>query len=337
MRMKAFAVAVVLLSAAPALANDSTAELATGGLVFTKSDAIEMRSEDLFISTREIRVVYRFVNRSPNDVVTLVAFPMPEIKVEHMDQTVSVPVEDARNPLGFRTTANGKPVTTRVEQKVMAGGADHTRRLEALNIPLAPHLQSTNEALDRLPEAARAELVRLGLAEIEEYDAGKGMQKHLGARWALRTTHYWEQSFPAGAETVIEHRYRPSVGGTVQTSLGEPGAASEDWFADYRRKYCMEADFLRAIERARRAAKTEFGSPFMEERIEYVLTTGANWAGPIGEFRLVVDKGEPKNLVSFCGEGVKKIAPTRFEMRQSNFTPKENLYVLILKPLSAQR
>jgi hypothetical protein len=37
------------------------------------------------------------------------------------------------------------------------------------------------------------------------------------------------------------------------------------------------------------------------------------------------------NLVSFCGEGVRKIAPTRFEMRKSDFTPKSDLYVLILE------
>jgi hypothetical protein len=38
------------------------------------------------------------------------------------------------------------------------------------------------------------------------------------------------------------------------------------------------------------------------------------------------------NLVSFCGEDVRKIAPTRFEMRKSDFT--SDLYVLILERLS---
>jgi hypothetical protein len=37
----------MVLAAAPAFANDSTAELATGGLVFVRSDVIEMRSEQL--------------------------------------------------------------------------------------------------------------------------------------------------------------------------------------------------------------------------------------------------------------------------------------------------
>jgi len=61
-----------------------------------------------------------------------------------------------------------------------------------------------------------------------------------------------------------------------------------------------------------------------------VLTTGANWAGPIGDFRLTVDKGEPDSLVSFCADGVKKIGPTTFEVRHANFTPIRDLNVLIL-------
>ena len=60
-------------------------------------------------------------------------------------------------------------------------------------------------------------------------------------------------------------------------------------------------------------------------------------AGPIGNFRLVVDKGDANNLVSFCSDGVKKIGPTQFEMRKSDFTPERNLYVLILKRNSASR
>ena len=35
-----------------ARANDTTAELATGGLIFVTTDAVEMRSEKLFISAR---------------------------------------------------------------------------------------------------------------------------------------------------------------------------------------------------------------------------------------------------------------------------------------------
>ncbi len=236
----------------------------------------------------------------------------------------------------FTTTVNGKPVAIEVEQRVVAAGLDRTQLLRTLGIPLAPHLQVTNEALDRLPRDKRDELLRLGLAEIEESDDGKGVQKHLAPRWALNTTFYWEQTFPARAETAIEHRYQPSVGETVQTSLGDPAAMQEDWFEEYRDKYCIDKDFLAALERARRAARSRNGAPFSEQRIEYILKTGANWSGPIRDFRLVVDKGDADSLVSFCGEDVKKIGPTRFEMRKINFTPDNDFAVLILKKLQAR-
>jgi hypothetical protein len=324
------------LLAGAAQANDSTAELTTRGLVFVHNPDVEMRSEDLFISAAEIRVQYRFFNRANRDVSVLVAFPMPEVRVQHSDENLAVPTEDPVNLLGFTTRVNGKPVATEVEQRVMAAGIDRTQLLRKFGIPLAPHLRATNAALDRLPRERWDDLIRLGLAEIEEYDVGKGMEQHLSARWALQTTFYWEQTFPARAETAIEHRYRPSVGASAGTALGSPGFQKEDWFGEYRRKYCIDPAFLAAVERARRAAKIEFGAPFTEERIDYVLKTGANWSGPIGDFRLVVDKGEPDSLVSFCGEGVKRISPTQFEMRKQDFFPEGNLAVLILKRAPAR-
>jgi ABC-type nitrate/sulfonate/bicarbonate transport system substrate-binding protein len=52
--MLALAVTAALTSAAAA--NDSTAELTTGGLIFVPNPDVEMRSEDLFVSAREVRV-----------------------------------------------------------------------------------------------------------------------------------------------------------------------------------------------------------------------------------------------------------------------------------------
>jgi hypothetical protein len=330
-------IAIALLLAAtivPAKANDSSAELATGGLVFVRNDAVEMRAEDLFISTAEIRVSYRFFNKTANDVTVHVAFPMPDIAVEHPDQDISVPTQDPVNILGFVTKVNGAPVATKVEQHAVAGGVDRTAVLRGLGIPLAPHLAATNQALDRLPRAKWDELVGMGLAAVEEFDAGKGKERHLSAHWGLRTTHYWQQTFPARQETAIEHRYKPSVGGSVMTSLGASFARNEQWHAEMIRKYCIEPNIVRALDRARRGR--DEAAPYSEQRIEYILKTGANWSGPIGDFRLVVDKGDRDSLVSFCGDGVKKIAPTQFEMRRKDYTPQGNFAVLILKRLPKQ-
>jgi hypothetical protein len=338
--LRTLRLATVLLAAAcaaaPALANDTSAELATGGLLFVQNDKVEMRSEDLSISAKEVFVRYRFFNKGASDVTVLVAFPMPEVRIEEQDQNISLPTEDAVNLLGFATTVNGKPVKTQVEQHVFAAGIDRTQLLTSLGIPLAPHLAATNQALDRLPREKWDELIRIGLGEIEEYNIGKGMMKHLSARWSLRTTFYWEQTFPAKAETVIEHRYRPSVGGSVQTSLGAPASVKEAWYDEYKRKYCLDSDFFATIERLRKAAKSEFGPPYSEERIDYILRTGANWSGPIGQFRLTVDKGAASSLISFCGQGVKKTSDTKFEMTKTDFSPDGDLAVLILKKMAAQ-
>jgi hypothetical protein len=332
----AIAFAVATAAALPAIANDSSAEPTTGGLIFVRNENVEMQSEDLRISAKEIDVRYRFFNKSDKPVTVLVAFPMPEIKVDEQDQVIAVPTEDPLNFLAFTTTVNGQPVDTKVEQRVLSAGLDRTELLRSLGLPLAPHLASTNEALDRLPQDKWEQLLRLGIVEIEEYDAGQGMKKHLAARWGLQTTFYWEQTFAAKAETVIEHRYKPSVGATVQTSLGLPDILKEAWYDEYKFKYCMDQQFLAAIERARASAKSQAGAPFAEERIEYILKTAANWSGPIKEFRLVVDKGEPDNLLSFCGEDIKKIGDTQFEVKKADFLPDGNLAILILKKLKEQ-
>jgi hypothetical protein len=69
-----------------------------------------------------------------------------------------------------------------------------------------------------------------------------------------------------------------------------------------------------------------------EQRIAYILKTGANWRAPIGDFRLVVDKGDARNIVSFCATGTRKISPTRFEVRRSNWRPDRDLDILIVRP-----
>jgi hypothetical protein len=75
------------------------------------------------------------------------------------------------------------------------------------------------------------------------------------------------------------------------------------------------------------------GKPrIVERRINYVLTTGANWAGPIKDFHLVVDKGRPDRIVSFCGQGKNEISPTQSEVRATDFTPTRDLEILILGP-----
>ena len=317
--------------AAPAAANDSTAELAAGGLVLTRTDAIVMKSEDLYISADAVRVRYVFLNTSGKDVTTRVAFPMPDIggPAFYYHETNIPGGEDPANLLAFRTLVDGKAVKMAVEQKALVDDVDHTAWLTARGVPLALHVDGVIARLDALSPADQDEAVRLGLALLDEYDAGKGWEKHFNPAWILKTTFHWEQTFPAGREIVVEHSYRPATGGSVGTIINAKGVAYED-FMEMHIRYCIDKAFVAGVERAQGTADY---APFTEQRIAYVLKTGGNWAGPIGDFRMVIDKGAPANLVSFCASGVRKIGPTTFEVRKTNWTPDRDLSILILKPL----
>jgi hypothetical protein len=321
--------ALAVAWAGAAGANDSTAGLAAGGLVLTKSADIEMRSEKLYISDKQVRVDYQFFNTSPRDVTVTVAFPMPDITVEGLDDNIAVPNPDSANILAFSTLADGRPVSTQVEQKVIQNGVDRTALLRSLGIPLSPFAEATDKALDKLPEATKAQLVKLGLAmPFDEND-----NKQLQATWTLKTTYYWTQTFPAGRVLAVHHEYTPSVGSSAGTTWGSKDDATSEGYAARKAKYCVDDSFLAAVRRG--IAPGDGMSQLQEERIDYILVSGANWKAPIGDFQMTIDKGQVNRLVSFCGDGVTKIAPTQFMVRHANFTPTKDVAVLILVPPSS--
>jgi hypothetical protein len=312
------AIAAALALAAPVAANDSTAGHSAGGLVLTRSADIDMVSEDLFLSADQVRVRYVFRNRSARPVRTVVAFPMPDRDLTEAH------FSDVAYPKDFRTLVGGRPVAMAVERRALHGGADRTGLLAAMG--LTP--QSEFGALDRLPAAQRARLETMGLAVIDEYDGGKGWERHLVPAWTVKETWHWEQVFPAGRDLVVEHSYRPGTGGSVGTALAMAEFRASPEGRRMLADYCVDASFLAGVDRLARRV----GGTVPEQRIGYVLTTGANWRAPIGTFRLVVDKGAAENLVSFCGEGVRKVSPTRFETVRRNWRPDRDLEVLIVMP-----
>ena len=329
-RAAILAALVALFGGSFARANDTTAELTTGGLVLAKTADIEMRSEDLAISEKQIDVRYRFFNHSAQDVTVTVAFPMPDVTLNGPDWNIAFPAPDSPNFLDFHTIADGHEVQAQYEQKALLGGVDISARLKALGVPLAPQTEATSKVLDGLPRAEQDELVKLGFGTPYDDNVGQGWRHHVIPKWTFKSTFYWSQTFPAGREIVIEHRYTPSVGGTVGTMLGSPDIDAQRP-QQLRDALLRRQGFPRQREAGGAAGRLRFSAePLYEKRIAYVLTTGANWAGPIGDFHLTIDKGAPDSLVSFCADGVKKIGPTLFEVRHANFTPTRDLHILIL-------
>jgi len=141
-----------------------------------------------------------------------------------------------------------------------------------------------------------------------------------------------QQVFPAGKLINVEHRYTPSVGVTFDSVLRKSIRESkgmEREFQRYRTDYCVPDDLLRGLDKITGTVDANIAK-LMERRISYVLKTGANWAGPIKDFRLVVDKGKPDTMTAFCADNVKRISPTAFEVRMQNFTPERDLKILFI-------
>ena len=310
-----------IMLAAPAAANDSVASMGAGGLVLERTDGIEMRSEDLYVSAGAIRVRYRFYNRTARDIATLVAFPMPDL---HGGIDSDVALEDPLR-MPFTTTVNGRRVSTNVEQKAMLNGVDHSDMMRGLGLPFSPRGDATMQALAALPRPQIDMLIEMRLVEDRSWTDAGVRQVELVPLWTLKTTHYWTQVFPAGRELDVRHEYAPAIGGSAGSVFGDPMMADSEHHNQQATQYCTDEAFWEGARRMRSR-----GLYLSETWVDYILTTGANWAEPIGEFRLVVDKGSSRNLVSFCGEGVRKISPTRFEIRRRNYTPTADLSVLIL-------
>jgi hypothetical protein len=325
------ALMALALAAFPASANDSQAELAIGGIALTQSDAITLDSEDLFIARDEIRVSYRFTNTSSRNITTLVAFPLPDLPTGDGFESGAAPGGDWRTALKFETRVEGQPIDLIYEEKALFRDADISARLTALGVPLYYGAENFDKAINDLAEADRRALI----AEELIVEAGSAGYPLWSPKWILRATVVREQEFPAGTTISVEHRYRPinggSVGGTLEPQYRREPASKE--YLDARlAKYCIEDDWLKSFDRkgAQISGKPDGPFPHGEIWIGYVLKSGANWKGPIKDFRLVVDKGKPDSLVSFCASGVKKIGPTQFEVRYRDFEPRDDINILIV-------
>lgn len=317
----------LLLSTPPALANDSMAELGAGGLTYVQTSDVAMEEEDLYISREEVLVDYVFRNTGDKDIESVVAFPMPDI-VGSLESDIALDDVESDNFLGFSVVQDSRQIKPELQQRVIAAGIDRTDELLARNIPLLPYSEKTFAALKSLPEDVKAEWIAEGLIYVDRYDAGQGWQEDLRPAWTLRSVYWWKTMFPAGKPVRVSHRYKPSVGGTVAMSFidqGKPGAT----YKEYVERYCIDSAFMKTAAKLE-AAASRSGPNYTEQWVSYILTTGANWSGPIGKFKLTIDKGQPQDYVSFCGSGVKKTGPTTFEVKAQDFSPEKDLHILFL-------
>lgn len=130
-------------------------------------------------------------------------------------------------------------------------------------------------------------------------------------------TYFWTQRFPAGRTIVVEHSYKPAL-----WQAFAPSPSAED-----TARYCIDAGTRKAIGDVARADRDKL---YFSNGLNYILKTARNWSGPIGDFHLTIDKGDARNVLSLCLDGIKKTGPTRFELRKKDFVPDRDLALLFV-------
>jgi hypothetical protein len=331
-RLKLFSIAAIggtlLAATCAARANDSAAELSIGGLQYVRTDDVAMESEDLRISLDRVTVRYQFANTTGKPVTLTVAFPLPDIDLSEAEN-VALPSTDPVNFVDFETKIDGVPGQFKIDQRAMVGDRDVSALLDQFKLPLLP-IGSREIRVADLPEATRTKLADQGVLMPVRTDE-KGRQQYAVA-WVTKTSAVRQQTFPPQRKVIVDHEYRPSVGTSSDTILRRPLRYNKSLIPEverYRKEYCVSDAFLAQLDK--RVGNGAPSAPMIQERrINYVLKTGANWAGPIRSFKLTIDPGASDRLVSFCSGRLKPTAPNALEFTATDFKPESDLKILIV-------
>jgi hypothetical protein len=311
--------------AAPAFGAgaDVNGALPNSALALPRNAAIKVTSEHIYVSDKAVRVTYSVVNTSTKDVTAPVVFPIPDVIADGPEDGPRIPDPNSPNFLDFHITVDGQPVQALIVQQAVLNGVNETAYLAKLGLPVSPYFDAVQTTLDRMPKAQQDLLIKQGLA-MELDPGGDGSPRTLMGTWTLKTSFSWSQTFPAGRAVTIEHDYAPSVG-TPAVIVGTAASMVSDL-----KQYCVDSSFTGVATKL--LAGTYAGPNLSPEFIGYGLAASASWAAQVGDFQLVIDKGSPAAVVSFCGTGVAKAGPTTFVVHYANFTPTTDVQVLLLEP-----
>ncbi|WP_151811493.1 DUF4424 family protein [Acinetobacter bereziniae] len=300
----------------PVFANDSTGYVGTGGIQYLKNKNIAMYSEDLWISKKLIKVDYQFKNLSNQDISETVLFPLPPLDNKgdgdfaHTEQLLK----------SFKIEVNGKMIIPQMHVRAFMkplnkGDVDFSAKEIDVTEEFKRCGFSEKDLLNPWTDTYESKFFSSKIYDCKQPKIQKliqGYTKDQDIYWSGQVIYSWKQSFKANSITQVRHHYQPLLGGSVALYPDE-----------YNQQFCMDDHFKKGLKKA----QSEH-SPF--SALSYILTTGANWAKPIENFKLTIER-DPDELVSFCWKGkVKKISPTLFQMVEKNFIPKQDLDVIFV-------
>lgn len=301
---------VLMLLPAFVFANDSTGYVATGGVQYLKNKDIQMYSEDLFISKKIIQVDYQFKNLSAKDLTETVLFPLPI--VENFFESDFADTEKLLK--SFKVQVNGKSIQPEMHVRTFIYKDEKTAPIDMTDSFKQCGLSEKDMLNPWSRQDDEYETFEAKLRNCKNATLQKVLPKDPNEviSWSSQVIYSWKQTFKANAFTRVQHQYTPLVGGSVALYPEEDTKA-----------YCMDRNFKAGLKKAKSQQ-----APY--QALGYILKTGANWAKPIQDFKLTIER-DAGEIVSFCWAGkVKKISPTRFQMSEKNFVPQQDLDIIFV-------
>lgn len=310
------AICIALVLPVSVAANDSAAVMEAGGLRLVRDVPVEIISETLYLSPSRIEVDYVFRAADDQGTSTLVAFPLPEYDLSwHGGGVLGGPGETVAARTAFRVWVDGEELTPLLEVKAMRNGIDVTEFLENYDVPIGSlDYDAIMNSLQAMPQDVKN--------WFEKADIVRWYGNEPEPRWTIKAAYFWAESFPPGKDVKVRHSYTPIPG---RFFVSDPAHSGQDLEG-----YCMTSAEKAGLRN--RIAASQYGA-VAATQVRYVLSTGANWQGPIGSFTLIVDKEAATNMVSLCVDGLKKTAPTRFEKTVRDFVPQNDLDVLFISAI----
>ncbi|MHB1947786.1 MAG: DUF4424 family protein [Gammaproteobacteria bacterium] len=328
---------LLISSIFPAWADDTVEAAATGNIIFEKTPELIMQDELLTISKSasknineekfSIDVDFHFKNISDHDVTRKIAFVLPSVRCQMDENTLWRGLDSDGNGLkDFTTTVNNKSQSFTTRTEAVLGQRNITDLLTKLQIPLNPcKIQTTDNNQPDPRYSLNLKKYHL-LTETNE------------AAWSENIYFEWTQTFPAGKVINIHHHYTPVIGESV------PSPRTLDDLNDYFIKNTPPLKpvwnrnpitLIHTNPSMTIANNNQKRLCVMPKWVKYHLTTGANWNGGIGVFKLIIkdDTRAPFAVNEFYknNNGMQtSINENAMTFTIKNFIPTQDLFVLFL-------
>ncbi len=298
-----------------------------GGISARSPDLI-LNSQNITISPEKIKVISEYINQADHDLTETFVFT---------------------NPLNINVDT--LHVHTQLMQYALnTEGKDISLHLAALGLPFDPiaAMQIIDASSNR--DSIIGKLLALYLIDVKESIPN----------WTVKNYYYWQHTFPAGGNVVIEHNYKPTVAvrsvklNTITSMLKAPinvmkkavniavhwnlddNVAANNIQAQLERyisninSYCPNSIDYRAIATAQQLKKNQ--KPQLETKsLNFRYNSDDLWSKPLDHFVLTIDSTDNMYPVLCWHDKMQRNSNNTLRFSAENYVPMQDISVLYIE------